>query len=132
MRIWVALTLVLACNTVFGQSRRVGPGTVKPAGEPSAKDQSDSRSVKDMFDEANAYNKNRFAEFEQKKIPVSDALIRQTQRERKQLAAKYAALVSKRTELSSEDTYYFGMLNWIADNPDQTRDVFVNYLTKDA
>jgi len=132
MRIWVALTLVLVCTTAFGQSRRVGPGTAKSSGEPTPTDQSNSRSVKDLFDEANAYNKTKFAEFEQKKVPVSDALIQQTQRERKQLAAKYAAMVSKRTELSTEDTYYFGMLNWIADNPDQTRDAFVSYLTKDA
>jgi thiol-disulfide isomerase/thioredoxin len=85
-----------------------------------------------MFDEANAYNKTKFAEFEQKKIPVSDGLIQQTQRERKQLAAKYAAMVGRRTDLTTDDTYYLGMLNWIADNPDTTRDTFSNYLTKDA
>lgn len=82
-----------------------------------------------MFDEANAYNKKKFAEFEQKKVPVSDALIQQTQRERKQLAARYAAEVSKRTDLSSEETYYLGMLHWIADNLDGTREAFTKYLT---
>ena len=132
MRIWLVLTFVLIGTTVSGQSRRVGPGTAKPVPESSVAEQSDGRSVKDMFDEANAYNKKKFAEFEQKKIPVSDALIEQTQRERRQLAAKYAATVSKRTDLSTEETYYLGMLNWIADNQDATKETFVNYLTKDA
>jgi thiol-disulfide isomerase/thioredoxin len=131
MRIWLVLTLILISAAAFGQSRRVGPGTAKPASDPPT-EQSTNRSVQDMFDEANAYNKKKFAEFEQKKIPVSDALIEQTQRERKQLAAKYAAIVSKRTDLSIEETYYLGMLNWIADNPDATRETFVNYLAKDS
>jgi thiol-disulfide isomerase/thioredoxin len=81
-----------------------------------------------MFDEANAYNKKKFAEFEQKKIPVSETLIQQTQRERKQLAAKYAAATSRRTDLALDEIYYLGMLNWIADNLDGTRESFEKYL----
>jgi thiol-disulfide isomerase/thioredoxin len=82
-----------------------------------------------MFDEANTYNRMKFTEFEQKKVPVSDALIQQTQRERKQLAARYAATVGKRTDLSTDETYYLGMLHWIADNLDGTRETFVKFLT---
>jgi thiol-disulfide isomerase/thioredoxin/Flp pilus assembly protein TadG len=81
-----------------------------------------------MFDEANSYNKRKFAEFEQKKLPVSEALILQTQRERKQLAARYAAEAATRSELTGEDLYYLGMLHWVADNLDGAREAFIKYL----
>jgi thiol-disulfide isomerase/thioredoxin len=131
MRLFVAAIQLSLAVAVAGQSRRVGPGTLKPSETP-ATDTTGSRSVRELFDEANAYNKNKFAEFEQKKVPVSEALILQTQRERKLLAAKYAAAVSKRPELGPEETYYLGMLNWIADNPEATIDAFSNYLTFDG
>jgi len=108
-----------------GQSRRAGPVTSTPI--QNAAD--GGKTAKEMFDEANSYNKTKFAEFEQKKVPVSDGLIQQTQRERKQLAAKYAATVGSRTDLSSDDTYYLGMLHWVADNLDGTRDAFTKYLS---
>lgn len=82
-----------------------------------------------MFDEANSYNKVKFAEFEQKKVPVSDGLIARTQLERKQLAAKYAAMIKERSELTTEDYYYLGLLHWIAENLDATRETFVKYLS---
>ena len=119
------MLLILSCTfSALGQARRITPQpTAAATNQISA-----SLSVKEMFDEANAYNKKKFAEFEQKKIPVSDSLIQQTQRERKQLAARYAASVVKRTDLTSEETYYLGMLHWIADNLDNARDTFQKYL----
>jgi len=128
----MTLIFVAAAALAPAQSRRVGPGLPKPAVETTQTTTGGNRTVKEMFDEANAYNKTKFAEFEQKKVPVSDSLIQQTQRERKQLAAKYAAIVSKRTDLTSEDTYYLGMLHWIADNLDGTRDTFTKYLAADG
>lgn len=125
------ILLLLATSATFGQSRRVNPALSKPSVEtPSVL--GDVRSVKEMFDEANAYNKTKFTEFEKKKLPVSDALIAQTQRERKQLAAKYAAIVQSRTNLTSEETYYLGMLHWVADNLDGTRETFIKYLSGDG
>jgi hypothetical protein len=87
MRLFLML-LILSCTfSALGQARRITPQPTAAA----TNQISTSLSVKEMFDEANAYNKKKFAEFEQKKIPVSDSLIQQTQRERKQLAARYAA-----------------------------------------
>ena len=128
MRVLILLTLMFSC-AVYGQSRRVGPGTTAAS---ISSDPTANRSVKDMFDEANAYNRNKFAEFEQKKVAVSEALIQQTYRERKQLAAKYAAMVGKRTDLATDDIYYLGMLQWIADNSEAAKAAFVNYLSKDG
>lgn len=121
----VLLFLLFAQAAVTAQSRRVGPGTPTPAASPTTPD----KSVKEMFDEANGYNKKKFAEFDQRKVPVSDSLIQQTQRERKQLAARYASTVGNRTDLSADDTYYLGMLNWVADNLDGTRETFARYIT---
>src|SRR6185436_13664964 len=113
MRFVCSIVIVLALTPAAApQSRRAGPVTSTPI--QNAAD--GGKTAKEMFDEANSYNKTKFAEFEQKKVPVSDGLIQQTQRERKQLAANYAATVGSLTDLSSDDTYYLGMLHWVADN----------------
>jgi thiol-disulfide isomerase/thioredoxin len=125
MRFFVPIIVLSFAVCAAAQSGRVGPGSPAVTGSPTAPE----KSVKGMFDEANSYNRMKFTEFEQKKVPVSDSLIQQTQRERKQLAARYAATVGKRTDLSSEETYYLGMLHWIADNLDGARETFSKYLT---
>ena len=121
------LILLLGGSLAFGQARRVNPAAPRPSSEAAAAEP--ARPVKEMFDEANTYNKVKFAEFEQKKVPVSDGLIARTQLERKQLAAKYAAMIRQRTDLTTEDYYYLGLLHWIAENLDATRETFVKYLS---
>ena len=85
-------------------------------------------SVKQLFDEANAYTKKKFAEFEAKKIKYSEALELQANREKKQLAAKYASQSQTRTDLKGEDFYYLGLLHWIAENLDGTADGLRKYV----
>ena len=128
MRVFTFIIVLVVAMSVVGQSRRVSPGTPSPTSSPTTPD----KSVKEMFDEANGYNKKKFAEFDQKKVPVSDSLIQQTQRERKQLAARYATMIGNRTDLSADETYYLGMLHWIADNLDGTRETFAKYLMLDS
>jgi thiol-disulfide isomerase/thioredoxin len=123
MRLLIVLSILALSVSLSAQSRRVAPGPTTAAA-------STGQSVKDMFDEANSYNRRKFAEFEQKKIPVSESLIQQTQRERKQLAARYAAEAGARTDLVADDLYYLGMLHWVADNLDGARDAFTKYLTQ--
>ncbi len=77
-----------------------------------------------MFDEANAYAKKKFAEYESKKTPYSENLRLQTVREQKQLAAKYATLASARENSAGEDFYYVGLLHWIAENLDGAAENF--------
>ncbi len=81
-----------------------------------------------MFNEANSFAKNKFAEFELQKKPFSDDLYKQTLLEQKQLAAKYATVVSQRENLAGEDFYYLGMLNWLAENSDNAAEVFQKFL----
>ena len=88
----------------------------------------DDMIAEQMFDEANTFTKKKFAEYEAKKIPYTDNLFRQTVREQKQLAAKYATILAARENLKGEDFYYAGMLNWLADNSDNAADLFQKYL----
>ncbi len=81
-----------------------------------------------MFDEANVYAKNKFAEFEKQRLPFNDSLFNRTVLEQRQLAAKYAAVVSTRSNLAGEDFYYLGMLNWLAENSENAADSFQQFL----
>lgn len=104
--------MILASIAVNAQSRRTEPNA--PAAAPVA----ETRSVKAMFEEANDYAKKTFLELSAKKVPYSDELRAQTEREQKELAAKYAEIARARKYLSNEDRYYLGMLHWIAVNYD--------------
>ncbi|NOT47526.1 MAG: TlpA family protein disulfide reductase [Acidobacteria bacterium] len=114
--------ILLATVFTTAQSRRVAPQSAAASAAPEI-------SVKAMFDEANGYNKARFAEFEQKKVPYTEALRLQTEREQKQLAAKYAASAGSRPNLTTDDVYFVGLLHWIAENLDGTNGSLRRYLT---
>ncbi|HUR99159.1 MAG TPA: TlpA disulfide reductase family protein [Pyrinomonadaceae bacterium] len=105
------------------QSRRVNPASTPPPAQVAAE-----LSVKQMFDEANSYNKIKFAEYEQKKIAYSERLRLATERDQRQLAAKYATSASTRTSGTAEDIYYTGLLHWIAENYDGTTEALKKYL----
>jgi len=113
-------------NPDFAQSRRVIPNTPPPTA--SVVTETKDATAEEMFTEANTYSKKKFAEFEAKKIPFSDNLFKQTIREQKQLAAKYATVLAGRETLKGEDFYYAGMLNWLADNQDNAAEFFQKYL----
>lgn len=127
MQSFTLLLILVFAVSVLAQSGRIGP---KPdtAAQISGTPTSVDRTVKQMFDEANSYIKTKAAEYAAKKIPYSDNLLLQTQREQKQLAAKFAALAKKRGNLAGEDFYYVGMLHWIAENLDGTAENMIKFL----
>src|SRR5690606_3592836 len=96
----------------------------------NAADVLDQLPVKNLFDEANAYTRTKFQEFEEKKVKFSEELRLQTVREQKQLAAKYAAIAEARTDLSADDVYYRGLLHWIAENYDGTASNLTAYAAR--
>ncbi len=116
--------------SVFAQSRRVNPNN--PPLTTSAVSAMNDVTVKQLFDEANVYAKNKFAEFEKQKLPFSDSLLKRTVVEQKQLAAKYAASVSTRPNLVGEDFYYLGMLNWLAENTENAAEFFQKFLVSET
>ncbi len=129
MRFISLFLITFATAGVFGQSRRVVPTGV-PATSETAVANSEI-TVKQMFDEANAYAKAKFAEYIDKKIPYTDALLARTKLEQRQLAAKYATIAGGRKTLAGEDFYYLGMLHWIAENLDGTVDNLGKFLASD-
>lgn len=127
MRVFLVLIILTFAVNNFAQSGRVAPSS-PAASTSSIQNSQNDVPVKQMFDEANAYAKTKFAEYERKKTPYSDNLRLQTVREQKQLAAKYAALSMTRTNLSGEDFYYVGLLHWIAENLDGAAEYFRKYI----
>jgi thiol-disulfide isomerase/thioredoxin len=125
--VFILIFSTLALNSA-AQSGRVN------SGQPSdAIPESEQPTPKAMFEEANAYSKKKFDEFQQKKMPYSEALYQQTLREQKQLAARYAATILARPALAGDDFYYLGMLHWLAENTDGTSETLKKFFeTKDA
>ena len=121
MRSALVFFLLIFLVAVNAQSRRV----IVPVAA------GDERSVKEMFDEANTYRKLKYEEYERRKIGVSERLTKQTEREQRQLAAKYAATAAVRTTHSADDLYYLALLHWIAENLDSTSETLRKYLAQD-
>src|SRR5690606_29557220 len=121
MKLFVFSLMLATAAACFAQSGRAS------GSDGSANDPAFERSAKELFDEANAYNKTKFAEYEKKGIPYSDNLKDQTQMQQRKLAAKYAMIVANRTDLSGDDVYYLGLLHWIAENFDGTAEARLRY-----
>ncbi len=124
MKFFLLIIVLSAAFGVSAQSRRAVPGATPATTAAQAE-----ITVKEMFDEANAYARIKFADYEKKKIKYSESLRLQTDREKKQLAAKYAATASQRTELKGDDNYFLGLLHWIAENNDGTAENLKKYLS---
>jgi thiol-disulfide isomerase/thioredoxin len=118
MRSFFALFLVF----VFAFSAAAQSGRVTNAPGKIVSDATDEPeeelTAKDLYDEANGYAKVKFDQFKRKNLPYSDELYRQTLREQRQLAAKYAARLTGKENAVAEDFYYAGMLHWLAENAD--------------
>jgi thiol-disulfide isomerase/thioredoxin len=125
MRLIIAISILMTAVTLAtAQSRRVSP-VPTPAAVAA------ELSVRQMFDEATGYAKAKFAEYEQKKIGYTERLRLQTEREQKQLAAKYATSAATRTNLAGDDLYYVGLLHWISENLEGTTE-FLQRFVKSA
>jgi len=121
----ITFVLIIApAISAFAQSGRANPAGAQVTATPIAAE----RTIKEMFDEANGYKRVKFAEFEKKKIAYSEGLRLSTEREQRQLAAKYATSASTRNNLTGEESYYLGLLHWIAENYDGTVDALKKYL----
>ncbi|MDM7923953.1 MAG: TlpA disulfide reductase family protein [Pyrinomonadaceae bacterium] len=125
MRYFLLLLMISVSLAAYPQSRRVPPASTAVEAAPGSVDK---RPGKELFDEANAYSRNKFAEFEKSKTPFSEQLRLRTEREQKQLAAKYATMLGGRSNISGSDLYYLGLLHWIAENTDGTAEALEKYV----
>ena len=122
----IFLLLPILVGGTFAQSRRAG-ATAQIAGN-QATAATNEATAKQLYEEANGYAKKKFGEFESKKIPFNENLLKFTYREQKQLAAKYAAMLTTRQNLTNEDVYYLAMLHWLADNSEKASENFRLFL----
>lgn len=130
---WTVLIVAFAAATAFSQAARVrqlpnqAPNS-NPTNTAAPAAPETSVTAEQMYKEVNDYAVKKFTEFEQKKVPVSERLRKQTLNEQKQLAAKYAALLTPRTDLTVEEEYYLGLLHWWAENIDGADAAFRKFL----
>src|SRR5438105_4682175 len=125
-----SLASISAVSLVAGAAGQAGLVTSTPtdAAAGSGASAATVPTVRQMFEEANTYVKSKAAEYLAKKIAYSDDLLVKTQREQKQLAARYAAQTKARENLAGEDFYYLGMLHWISENLDGTVEALTRFL----
>lgn len=117
----------LAVAEMSAQSRRSRTG---PAANSASEADRTERPVREMYEEANAFRRNKFEEYAKKKIAYSEELRLETEREQKQLAAKYAMAAEERTNLTTEDVYYKALLHWISENLERTAASLAEYLAR--
>ncbi len=103
-------------------------GRVNPQNPDDQIEKSQELSAEQLFNQATAYAKTKFAEFQTKKIPYNEKLHQQVLLEKKQLAAKNAAILLERKNLAGEDFYFIGMLHWTAENFDGANESLRKYL----
>lgn len=113
----------IAASENFAQSGRP-PALTSATPDPIA-----AKTVKELFDEANRYVRDKAAEMEAKKIGFSEARLAQLNLEQRQLAARYATIAANRKDLATDDIYYVAMLNWIAENLDATIEAMQRFVT---
>jgi thiol-disulfide isomerase/thioredoxin len=88
-------------------------------------------SAESLFEEADTYQKKKFADFAKKNIPYSESLHRSTLKEQTRLAAKNAAILAARTNLIPGDAYFLGMLYWLAGNADGAVEALGRFLASE-
>ena len=120
---------MFAALSISGQSGRVPPSGPVNTSQATVQTVDNAPSVKQMYYQVNGYVKAKVAEFETKKVPFSESLLKQTKLEQRQLAAKYAAMTGTRADLAGDDLYYLGMLHWIAENLDGTAENLRKFIT---
>ena len=89
----------------------------------------EKRTAKLLYEEAKAYLDTAYSDFNKQKIPYDQKLEAKTKQEQKDLAAKYAAVLQTRKSLSDADSYYLGMLHYLAGNGDGALPAMRRYLS---
>ena len=120
---FILFTCVLALASVdsLAQARRI---TTPPPGA-SAKDE---RSGSALYDEASGYAARKFQEYASRKLPFDPKLAEQALKEQKELAARYAAELEARRNLSLDDLYFMGLLYHTSANEERTIETFKRFL----
>jgi len=106
--------------------------SVSPPQPQKSEAKPEKRAAKLLYEEARAYVDTAYVGFNKQKIPYDQKLEAKTKQEQKDLAAKYAAVLQTRKSLSDADSYYLGMLHYLAGNGDGALVAMRRYLSHQA
>ena len=128
------VSLLLLSTAVAGNVAAQEQGKPVSPQPPQQKNEAkpEKRAAKVLYEEAKSYLDTVFAGFNKQKIPYDQKLEAKTKQEQKDLAAKYAAVLQARKSLSEGDTYYLGMLHYLAGNGDGALLAMRRYLSGEA
>jgi thiol-disulfide isomerase/thioredoxin len=108
----------------FAQARRIAKPTAGAA-------PADTRAASALYEEASGYAARKFQEFQSKQLPFDPKLLEKTVQEQKELAARYAAELVTRQNLSGDDLYYTGLLYHLSANEERTLELLKRFLDGD-
>jgi thiol-disulfide isomerase/thioredoxin len=94
----------------------------------TAPDVNDTRPASELYADVLKFGRTRRAELEKLKT-VDPQLIEKTQKEQRDLATKYASLLTAR-KVAGEDVYYLGLLHNLARNFEAATEAMRQYLTE--
>jgi len=131
---FVLLSVLVLSSSAPAQSGRVkdaAPSTeTNKPDEAKPADLSDSRTAAQLFEDADSYTQKKFAEFEKQKMPYDQRLEEKIKQEQRDLATRYATILTAR-KLEGQDVYYLGLLHNLARNFDAAMDAMRRFLAED-
>lgn len=119
----ICVLAVVAPLHVGAQARRIA--------QPPPASAADTRAASALYEEAASYARTKFAEFASKKLPFDPKLMEKTTQEQQELAARYAAELIARPNLSGDDLYYTGLLYHLSANEERTVEMLRRFLDRD-
>ena len=122
------LALLISAVSLFAPARGFAqsPAVVPP----STAATSASSTAQALYEEASEYVRQKFADFERRKLPYDPKLVEKTQAEQRDLATRNAALLAARSNLAGEDFYYLGLLYTLAKNEDKALESMRRFLAE--
>jgi thiol-disulfide isomerase/thioredoxin len=87
----------------------------------------ETRSARDMFEDANGYLGRRYQEFNKKNLPYDPKLEAQVKKEQHDLALKNAAILEGR-KLQGDDQYFLGLLYHLAGDGDNALKTMAQFI----
>ena len=85
-----------------------------------------------LYEEAAKYAERKFDEYERNRVPFSRALATETFQQQSELAARYAAQLAARGNLSGVDNYYLGLLYELAGKNSEVIEPLRRFLAENA
>jgi thiol-disulfide isomerase/thioredoxin len=130
----IRLSLLLVCSFAIAQGVRAqskssdssksgATVTAAPRGEDA------NKTGLQLFDEADTYARKKFEDFKKLKVPYDELLKRKIEKEQRDLAARYAAVLAAR-KLTGSDIYYLGMLHNLSGKPDDAYEAMQRFLNE--